>query len=167
MLREWVRQGLRHIRVAGSASDRGRSFSPLGTMGQKVQIGVEWITNSSHRTRISRNFRRKSRSEPWHSDASTSSFPTKYQRIRLKCLCPSTPDCAGQLAGVAHHFLAWLHQNDFDFETVDDQVLRQFVNHECECQPIAADLPRQDFARKIENGGRRRRVSVLPFACFQ
>ena len=73
-----------------------------------------------------------------------------------------SPVYVGQLAGVAHHFLAWLHRNDFGIETVDDTVLREFVHHQCGCQPMAANLPRQDFAWD-EGRGYRRRVSVLPF----
>lgn len=76
-----------------------------------------------------------------------------------------SPIYVGQLAGVSHHLLAWLHQNDFAIETVDDTVVREFVNHECRCQPMAADLPRQDFAWD-ESGKRRRRMSVLPFVYF-
>ena len=71
----------------------------------------------------------------------------------------------GQLAGVSHHLLAWLHQNDIGIEAVDDTVVREFVNHECRCEPVAADLPRQDFAWD-ESRKHRRRLLVLPFVCF-
>lgn len=71
----------------------------------------------------------------------------------------------GQLAGVAHHFVAWLHHNDLGIEAVDDTMVREFVSHECRCRPIAADLPRQDFA--WDAGGRRwRRLFVHRFVHF-
>ncbi len=76
-----------------------------------------------------------------------------------------SPVYVGQLAGVSHHLLAWLQQNDIGIEAIDDTIVREFVNHECRCQPAAADLPRQDFSWET-TGRHRRRLLALQFVCF-
>ena len=69
------------------------------------------------------------------------------------------------LTGAAHHFFAWLHENDLGLEAVDDTVVRDFVNHACRCQPLAADLPCQDFIWHVSSK-RWWRLTVLRFVHF-